>query len=179
VYNAYFYMALTFGFTAWGLNLALLYVPLCNGEESSLAEYAQDHRGRIVSVASGLACGVGMAFQFLGGLAGGYAIALANSYSILCWVLLVSCSKLRGGQNPYCSNTAFTGLLLSNVVGRRYRVAEVVKMYPLLTAAWGLLLFTEFRGCGRRASYLLGAMCGTYVLGVGLLAAARNISLVE
>ncbi|KAK9914973.1 hypothetical protein WJX75_003193 [Coccomyxa subellipsoidea] len=131
VYNAYFYMALTFGFTAWGLNLALLYVPLCNGEESSLAEYAQDHRGRIVSVASGLACGVGMAFQFLGGLAGGY------------------------------------------------RVAEVVKMYPLLTAAWGLLLFTEFRGCGRRASYLLGAMCGTYVLGVGLLAAARNISLVE
>ncbi len=73
VYNAYFFMALTFGFTAWGLNLALLYVPLCNGKESCLTEYARDHRGRIVSVAAGLACGVGMACQFLGGLAGGYA----------------------------------------------------------------------------------------------------------
>ena len=52
-------------------------------------------------------------------------------------------------------------------------------MYPLLTVVWGLLLFTEFKGSGRRASYLLAAMCGTYVLGVGLLAAARNISAVE
>ncbi|EIE22246.1 fatty acid elongase 3-ketoacyl-CoA synthase 1 [Coccomyxa subellipsoidea C-169] len=131
VYNAYFFMALTFGFTAWGLNLALLYVPLCNGKESCLTEYARDHRGRIVSVAAGLACGVGMACQFLGGLAGGY------------------------------------------------RVAEVVKMYPLLTVAWGLLLFTEFRGSGKRAAYLLGAMCATYVLGVGLLAAARNNPVVD
>lgn len=58
-------------------------------------------------------------------------------------------------------------------------MAEVVKMYPLLTVAWGLLLFAEFRGSGRKAAYLLAAMCGTYVLGVGLLAAARNISVVQ
>ena len=90
VYNAYFFMALSFGFTAWGLNLALLYVPLCNGEESSLAEYAQDHRGRIVSVAAGLACGVGMAFQFLGGLAGGCAAA-ALKKSLVLSVLGIAC----------------------------------------------------------------------------------------
>lgn len=52
-------------------------------------------------------------------------------------------------------------------------------MYPLLTVAWGLLLFTEFRGSGKRAAYLLGAMCATYVLGVGLLAAARNNPVVD
>ncbi|BDA43213.1 Ureide permease 1 [Coccomyxa sp. Obi] len=130
VYNAYFFMALTFGFTAWGMNLSLLYQPLCS-EESSWSEYIRDNNGRIISIAAGLACGLGMALQFLGGLAGGY------------------------------------------------QVADVVKMYPLLTVVWGLLLFAEFKGSGRKAAYLLAAMCGAYVVGVGLLAAARNISVVQ
>lgn len=71
VYNAYFFMALAFGFTAWGVNLSLLYQPLCNGEESSWSEYIRDNNGRIISIAAGLACALGMALQFLGGLAGG------------------------------------------------------------------------------------------------------------
>lgn len=54
-----------------------------------------------------------------------------------------------------------------------------MKLYPLLTMAWGLLLFTEFKGSSKRAAVLLGAMCCTYMLGVGLLGAARNFSTVQ
>ena len=58
----------------------------------------------------------------------------------------------------------------------RYYVAELVKLYPLLAAAWGVGLFRELRGVGRRAALLLASTCGTYVLGVLLLAFARNHS---
>ncbi len=58
----------------------------------------------------------------------------------------------------------------------RYYVAELVKLYPLLAAAWGVGLFRELRGVGRRAALLLASTCGAYVLGVLLLAFARNHS---
>ena len=58
----------------------------------------------------------------------------------------------------------------------RYYVAELVKLYPLLAAAWGVLLFREFRGVGRKATLLFAGMCGVYLLGVLLLAFARNHS---
>ena len=55
-------------------------------------------------------------------------------------------------------------------------MAELLKLYPLLAAAWGVLLFKEFRGMGRRATLLFAGMCGVYLLGVLLLAFARNHS---
>ena len=55
-------------------------------------------------------------------------------------------------------------------------MAELVKLYPLLAAAWGVLLFQELRGVGRKAAWLLASMCGVYLLGVLLLAFARNHS---
>jgi hypothetical protein len=61
----------------------------------------------------------------------------------------------------------------------RYRMAEMVKVYPLLSAVWGLSLFTEFRGLSVRAMALLVAMCVAYLLGVALLAIARNHLLVS
>ena len=71
VYNAFFFMAVTFFFMAWGSNLALLYQPLAEGDESSAMEYFIDWKGRSASVAAGVACGLGMALQFMGGLGGG------------------------------------------------------------------------------------------------------------
>ncbi len=56
----------------------------------------------------------------------------------------------------------------------RYAVAELVKLYPLLCLALGCGVFYEFRGVGRAASMMLAAMAVSYVLGVGLLAGARN-----
>ena len=53
-------------------------------------------------------------------------------------------------------------------------MADLVKVYPLLAAAWGVLLFKEFRGVGRKATSLFGAMCGAYLVGVLLLAFSRN-----
>ena len=53
-------------------------------------------------------------------------------------------------------------------------MAELVKLYPLLSLALGLGLFKEFRGVGHGCSSMLAAMCVAYVLGVGLLAGARN-----
>lgn len=58
----------------------------------------------------------------------------------------------------------------------RYYVAELVKLYPLLAAAWGVMMFKEFKGMGRKATLLFGGMCGTYILGVLLLAFSRNHS---
>ena len=58
----------------------------------------------------------------------------------------------------------------------RYYVAELVKLYPLLSAAWGVMLFKEFKGVGRKAMLLFGVMCGAYLLGVILLAFSRNHS---
>ena len=58
----------------------------------------------------------------------------------------------------------------------RFYVAELVKLYPLLAAAWGVGLFRELRGVGRKAALLLASMCGVYLLGVLLLAFARNHS---
>lgn len=77
VYNAYFFLAMTFFSTAWGMNLGLLYRPLFDGEESSLAEYLQDHRGRLACLAAGVACGLGMALQFMGGLGAGWVLLLS------------------------------------------------------------------------------------------------------
>lgn len=71
VYNAFFFMAATFFFMAWGSNVALLYQPLAEGDESSAIEYFFDWKGRSASVAAGVACGLGMALQFMGGLGGG------------------------------------------------------------------------------------------------------------
>ena len=71
----------------------------------------------------------------------------------------------------WCSRTPY--LTLSAC---RYYVAELVKLYPLLAAAWGVLLFRELRGLGRKAALLLASMCGAYLLGVLLLAFARNHS---
>jgi hypothetical protein len=53
-------------------------------------------------------------------------------------------------------------------------VAELVKLYPLVSMLWGVTLFHEFRAVGRGAVALLAAMCIAYVAGVGLLAGARN-----
>jgi hypothetical protein len=50
----------------------------------------------------------------------------------------------------------------------------MVKVYPLLSAAWGVLLFSEFKGVNRAGTALMAAMCGTYLLGVALLSVARN-----
>ena len=63
-----------------------------------------------------------------------------------------------------------------SLVACRYYVAELVKLYPLLAAAWGVLLFRELRGVGRKAAWLLASTCGVYLLGVLLLAFARNHS---
>ena len=71
VYNAFFFMACTFFFTSWGFNLSLLYQPLLEGDESSLTEYCLDWHGRMASCGAGVACGFGMALQFMGGLGGG------------------------------------------------------------------------------------------------------------
>lgn len=58
-------------------------------------------------------------------------------------------------------------------------MADLVKLYPLLSLAWGLTLFNEFRGLGRAAVGFLAAMSVAYVLGVGLLAGARNHPVVQ
>ncbi len=71
VYNAFFFMTVSFFFLAWGWNLSLLYKPLLECEESSMLEYALDWHGRLASCTAGWACGVGMALQFMGGLGGG------------------------------------------------------------------------------------------------------------
>ena len=71
MYNAFFFMACTFFFTSWGSNLSLLYQPLLEGDESTLTEYCRDWHGRLASCGAGIACGLGMALQFMGGLGGG------------------------------------------------------------------------------------------------------------
>lgn len=71
VYNAFFFMVVTFFFVSWGWNMSLLYVPLMDNDESSVAEYFHDWSGRWASCTAGVACGLGMALQFMGGLGGG------------------------------------------------------------------------------------------------------------
>ncbi len=55
-------------------------------------------------------------------------------------------------------------------------MAELVKLYPLMAAAWGSILFREFWGVGLKATLLFAGMCAVYLLGVLLLAFARNHS---
>lgn len=72
-YNAFFLYALAFVFTGAGAGGALLYRPPFDCEPSSAVEYAFDNRGRLPSLAAGLAAGLGMALQFMGSLGGGCA----------------------------------------------------------------------------------------------------------
>ena len=69
-------MGVSFFFTAWGANLSFLYKPLLEGDESSAREYFGDWNGRAAAAGAGVACGLGMAMQFMGGLGGGCAAAL-------------------------------------------------------------------------------------------------------
>lgn len=88
--------------------------------------------------------------------------------SVLAWLpTLEALTPFRGCSKGHYNSSRLWGL-------RRYAVAELVKLYPLLSMAWGVALFHEFRSVGRGAVALLAAMCAAYVAGVGLLAGARN-----
>ena len=259
-------------FTGAGAHAALLYRPLFDCEQSSLVEYAFDQRGRVPSIAAGLAAGLGMALQFMGSLGGGCAARLTPPWFLtgLClharsspaWPGSCRVLYLHGRSSPGmtpckpclspqetllpadgCTMSAnvcvsmrlecrlactliaafikticaacgtrmvpdpaharfvwlacayITASCMCHLVQRaacrrmhfdqrwwtvqcwglcRYAVAELVKLYPLLSMIWGVTLFHEFRAVGRGAIALLSAMCVVYVLGVGLLAGARN-----
>jgi hypothetical protein len=76
VYTTYFYFAVTFTAISGAINLYLMYRPPLGIKPSSLTAYLRDHRGRGLSIFSGVLAGVGDLFQFMGGQTAGYAAAM-------------------------------------------------------------------------------------------------------
>lgn len=75
VYTAYFWFSTAFFAVAVTLNVWFLYRPVLGLPKSCFRAYMTDWRGRPWACLSGLLCGFGNGFQFMGGQAAGYAAA--------------------------------------------------------------------------------------------------------
>jgi glucose uptake protein GlcU len=76
VYTTYFYFAVAFTAVSVAANAVLVYRPPFGIQPSSLAAYLTDHKGRALSVLSGLLAAAGDLCQFMGGQTVGYAAAM-------------------------------------------------------------------------------------------------------
>nr|CAB3462141.1 unnamed protein product [Digitaria exilis] len=75
VYTAFFYFSLSCFALGVCLNVLFLYRPMAGVPASSIGAYVRDWNGRHWALLSGLLCGFGNGFQFMGGQAAGYAAA--------------------------------------------------------------------------------------------------------
>ncbi|KAF8661084.1 hypothetical protein HU200_057186 [Digitaria exilis] len=75
VYTAFFYFSMSCFALGVCLNVLFLYHPMAGVPASSIGAYVRDWNGRYWALLSGLLCGFGNGFQFMGGQAAGYAAA--------------------------------------------------------------------------------------------------------
>lgn len=75
VYTAFFYFSLSCFSLGVCLNVWFLYRPMAGVPASTVGAYLRDWNGRHWALLSGLLCGFGNGFQFMGGQAAGYAAA--------------------------------------------------------------------------------------------------------
>lgn len=76
VYTTYFYFAVGFTSISVIVNAWLMYRPPMGIQPSSLTAYLTDHKGRGLSIFSGLLAASGDLTQFIGGQTAGYAAAM-------------------------------------------------------------------------------------------------------
>jgi hypothetical protein len=147
VYATFFWFAIAFMSVSLAINACLLYRPALGGPRSSVAAYLRDHRGRGLSIASGLLAASGDLCQFAGGQAVGFAAAMMVMAYPLLGVLWGVLGAREGRRLAAAAPGSKAGAGASNPGARRVQ--------------WGLLLVVGQVVC--------------YVLSVGLLAGSAEL----
>ncbi|KAF8646327.1 hypothetical protein HU200_065904 [Digitaria exilis] len=119
VYTAFFYFSMSCFALGVCLNVLFLYRPMAGVPASSIGAYVRDWNGRHWALLSGLLCGFGNGFQFMGGQAAGYAAAdSVQALPLVCtfWGVVLFGEYRRSSMKTYILLVGMLSMFVAAVV---------------------------------------------------------------